>query len=371
MLMFFLYKEIKGKIMKIKNVLTGHKRNIIIAAFAAIVVVIAGYVVITTGAAGFFAQAESEESALSGNAKIISESNAAGGKAVEFFAVTTPTEPTTPPATGATKCPLPKYPSDSCTGVPAGTALTTINGDYTAKAGEVISGKRITGSVYISGSGVVIRNSEILGKIDNNYGSGTLRNTFTVEDSTLGPATCGSISDGVIGVANYTAKRVRIKNQPDGFRIAGSNVLIEDSYVTVCSKNPDDHSDGIQVYGAANATNIVIRHNTIDQRSVTNGAATAPIFVPTDVDRQGNNGVTVTVADNVVAGGGFSLRVYGTLPLTAYVTGNKVVNNTWEYGPLDVTCDKIKSWSGNAVITYDWAAGSILSQVRALTDCGS
>jgi hypothetical protein len=357
--------------MKIKNLFAGHKRNTIIAASAAIVVVLAGYLVVTTGAAGFFAQAESEDSSLSGNAKIISETNATGGKAIEFVAPTTPTDPTTPPPTGSTKCPLPKYPNESCVGVPAGTTLTTINGDYTAKAGEVITGKRITGSIYIGGNGVVIRNSEILGKVDNNAGSNSTRPSFTIEDSTLGPATCGSISDGVVGVANYTAKRVRIKNQPDGFRIAGSNVLIEDSYVTVCSKNPDDHSDGIQVYGAANGTNIVIRHNTIDQRSVTNGAATAPIFVPTDADRQGNNGVTVTVADNVVAGGGFPLRVYGTLPLTAYITGNKVVNNTWEYGPVDVSCDKIKTWSGNAVITYDWNTGSILSQVRALTDCGS
>jgi hypothetical protein len=355
--------------MKIKNIFAGHKRNVLIAVSAAIVVVLTGYVVVITGAAGFFAHAESEDSTLSGNAKIISDAGATGGKAIEFVAPVA-TDPTTPPATGATTCPLPKYPSDSCTGVPAGTALTTITGDYTAKAGEVIAGKRITGSVIIGGNGVVIRNSEILGKVDNNAGSNSSRPSFTIEDSTLGPASCGSISDGVIGVANYTAKRVRIKNQPDGFRIAGSNVLIEDSYVTVCSKNPDDHSDGIQVYGAANATNIVIRHNTIDQRSVTNGAATAPIFIPTDADRQGNNGVTVTVADNVVAGGGYPLRIYGSLPLTAYVTGNKVVNNTWAYGPVDVTCDKIKSWSGNAVITYDWAAGTLLGQVRALTDCG-
>lgn len=355
--------------MKIKNLTKYQKRNLIIASAAAIIIFFAGYAVLGTRAAGLFAASELEESTLSGNAKLVSEASATGGKAVEFVAPTT-TPPTTPPATGTSKCPLPKYPSDACTGVPAGTALTTINGDYTAKAGEVITGKRITGSVFIGGSGVVIRNSEIYGKIDNNHGSNTLRNTFTVEDSTIGPAACGSISDGVIGVANYTAKRVRIKNQPDGFRIAGPNVLIEDSYVTVCSKNPDDHSDGIQAYGAANSANIVIRHNVIDQRSVTNGAATAPIFLPTDGDRQGNDGMVVTVADNIFAGGGYPVRIGGSGPMTAYVTGNKVVNNTWEYGPVDVTCDKIKTWSGNAVITYDWTAGTIASQVRALTDCG-
>jgi hypothetical protein len=356
--------------MKIKNLTKYQKRNVVIASAAALIIVVAGYAVLGTRAAGLFAASELEDSTLSGNAKLVNEASANGGRAVEFVAPTTTPPPTTPPTTGTSKCPLPKYPSDSCTGVPAGTALTTINGDYTAKAGEVVDGKRVTGSIYVSGNGVVIRNSEILGKVDNNSNAGGARPSFTIEDSTIGPAACGSISDGVVGVANYTAKRLRIKNQPDGFRIAGSNVLIEDSYVTVCSKNPDDHSDGIQVYGAANGVNITIRHNTIDQRSVTNGAATAPIFVPTDADRQGNNGVTVTVADNVVAGGGYPLRIYGTLPLTAYVTGNKVVNNSWTYGPVDVTCDKIKSWSGNAVVAYDWTAGTITSQVRALTDCG-
>jgi len=357
--------------MNIKTVLKNHKRNVIIASAAAVIVILAGYVVLQSGAAGFFAFAEPEGSTISGNAKLVNDASASGGKAIAFNAPTTTPPPTTPPpATGTTTCPLPKYPTDSCVGVPAGKTLTTISGDYTAKAGEVIDGKRITGSLIIGGSGVVIRNSEITGKIDNNAGSNSSRPSFTVEDSTMGPNSCGNISDGVVGVSNYTAKRVRIKNQPDGFRIAGSNVLIEDSYVTVCSVNPNDHSDGIQVYGAANATNIVIRHNTIDQRSVTNGAATAPIFIPTDADRQGNNGVTVTVADNVVAGGGYGLRVYGTLPLTAYVTGNKVVNNSWGYGPVDVTCDKIKSWSGNAVVSFDWTTG-VITQVRALTDCGS
>lgn len=351
----------------LRNLFKDSRINLIIATAVGGSLVLVGYFLLSTSAAGFFAFLEPEAGTVSGGAQVVSDANASGGKAIQFAGTAAPVPPTTPPTSGTTKCPLPKYPSDSCTGYPAGTVLTTINGDYTAKAGEVIDGKRITGNVVIGGSGVVIRNSEILGKINNNNGG---RPSFKVEDTTLGPATCGSISDGVVGVANFEARRVRIKNQPDGFRIAGSNVLIEDSYVTVCSKNPEDHSDGIQVYDAKNSTNITIRHNTIDQRSVTNGAATAPIFVPTDVERQGNDGVTVTVTDNVVAGGGYGFRIYGTLPLTAYVTGNKVVNNTWEYGPVDVTCDKIKSWSGNAVITFDWATGTILSQVRALTDCG-
>jgi len=351
------------------NKTTSSKRKLYltIAIAVGLIVLVSGFVIVSSFAGGFFASLSAGQSTIAGNAKIVTDTGTADGKALQFTAPATipPTTPTQPP-TGSTTCPLPKYPSDACTGVPSTAKLMTVNGDYNAKAGEVIDSKNVTGNIIINGNDVVIRNSRIGGKVDNE----SSRASFTIEDSTVGlDSGCGSISDGLVGVANFTARRLRIKGQPDGFRVAGSNVLIEDSYITVCSKNPDDHSDGLQVYGAANAKNIVIRHNVFDQRPVTNGAATAPIFIPTDADRQGNNGVTVTVTDNVVAGGGFGFRIYGTLPLTAYVTGNKVVNNTWGYGPVDVTCDKIKSWSGNAVITYDWASGTILSQVRALTDC--
>jgi parallel beta-helix repeat protein len=104
---------------------------------------------------------------------------------------------------------------------------------------------------------------------------------------------------------------------------------------------------------------VTINHNTIDQRD--DPCPTAPIFIPD----QGNAGATVT--DNVVAGGGYSIRLTGgTVPT---VTGNKVVNNTWGYGPLDVECSIIGTWSGNATITFDWSTGTILSQVQALNNC--
>jgi hypothetical protein len=278
---------------------------------------------------------------------------------------------TVPPGPGGpTKCPLPAYPTAACTGVPAGTTLTTHNGGMVVTTpGRVIDGLRITGSVDIRAHDVVIRNSEIQGSVLNDS-TGT-RYRFAIEDSTVAPPNgCGSWGNGAIGVSNYRASRVRITGLPDGFRIAGSNVLIEDSFVSLCSANPEDHSDGIQAYGAANGTNIVIRHNTIDQRAVTNGAATAPIFIPNDGDRQGNQNITVSVTDNLVAGGGFSLRIYGDLPFSApSVSGNKIVDGTWDYGPVDVTCSRIGTWQGNATVTYDWARGRIINQVRALDDC--
>jgi hypothetical protein len=278
--------------------------------------------------------------------------------------------PGPPPVGGGTRCPLPAYPTAACTGVPAGTALTTHTGDLRITTpGQVVDGVRVTGSVDVRAHDVVIRNSEIRGRIINDFGGTRYR--FTVEDSTVGSTTgCSSWGNGAVGISDYTARRVRIAGFPDGFRVAGSNIRIEDSFVTLCSANPDDHSDGIQAYGAGGGTNIVIDHNTIDQRAVTNGAATSPIFVPNDGERQGNQDVTVTVTDNLLAGGGYSLRVFGHLPFSApAVTGNKVVDGTWAYGPLDVTCSRIGTWSGNAVVAYDWATGQVTRQVRALDDC--
>lgn len=286
-----------------------------------------------------------------------------------LFGILTSTACVTPDP-GGTRCPLPGYPTAACTGVPAGTSLTTHNGGLVVTTpGQVIDGLRITGDVDIRANDVVIRNSEIHGHVFND-GSGT-RYRFTIEDSTVAPPNgCSSWGNGAIGVSNYTARRVRISGFPDGFRIAGSNILIENSFVALCSANPEDHSDGIQAYGAAGGTNIVIRHNTIDQRAVTNGAATAPIFVPNDGDRQGNQNITVSVVDNLLAGGGYSLRIYGDLPFSApAVTGNKIVDGTWDYGPVDVTCSSIGTWAGNATVTYDWGRGRIIGQVRALNDC--
>jgi hypothetical protein len=275
-----------------------------------------------------------------------------------------------PPQGGGTNCPLPAYPTAACTGVPSGTQLTTHSGDLVVRtAGQVVDGVRVTGAVDVRAHDVVIRNSEIRGRITNDFGGTRYR--FTIEDSLVGSTTgCSSWGNGAVGVSDYTARRVRIAGFPDGFRVAGSRVHIEDSFVTLCSANPDDHSDGIQAYGAANGTDIVIRHNTIDQRSVTNGAATSPIFIPNDGERQGNQNLTVTVTDNLIAGGGYSLRIFGNLPFSApAVTGNKIVDGSWVYGPVDLACERIGTWSGNATVAYDWSQGKITRQVRPLDDC--
>ena len=132
--------------------------------------------------------------------------------------------------------------------------------------------------------------------------------------------------------------------------------MIEDSYahlqVTQAQCDRDDpHGDGIQGYGGPSVT---IRHNTIDQDDP---CPTAPIFIA-DESAGGS------VIDNVLAGGGFTLRLLsGTY---SAVTGNKIVQGRYAFGPIDVVCGTIGAWSGNATVTYDFATGTITSQVQPL-----
>lgn len=229
------------------------------------------------------------------------------------------------------------YPTPSTTGVPAGTGLTTHNGNYFADTpGEVIDGKRITGRVFATADGVTIRNSEIHGGVTTYYAGE--EGSFTLTDSTVGPPSgCNSEIDAAISYDHYTARRVHVRNFSDAFRDSGDDIRIEDSYVRLCS-NPGDHSDGIQAYKGG--ANVVVVHNTVDQRGVRQH--NAPIFWADE--SKGS-----VLRDNLLAGGTYTVRLHGT---GFTFTGNKIVDNAWQYGPVAADCDGI-AWSGNDLVTID------------------
>jgi hypothetical protein len=246
---------------------------------------------------------------------------------------------TTPP----TSCALPKYPTPACTGVPPGTALTTVNGDLTAGTnGQVIDGKLITGSLWIAANNVVVKNSRIYGAILNTNGE-----SYTVSDSEIGPLS-GCNGNVAMVYENNTATRLHIHNFSDGPRVSGNNVTVQDSFINVCS-NPGDHADGIQGY--IGGTNVLVSHNTIDERGAT--AVTAPVFFA-------DNSQSARVKNNLLAGGGYSLRLHDDFtpdhgPWEA--TGNRIVNAAWLYGPALTTNTECSaatmSWSDNRLVTID------------------
>src|SRR6185503_2425061 len=290
--------------------------------------------------------------------------------------VTTTT--TTPPA--GRSCPaLPAFPTAACTGVPPGTALTTVSGDVTAPAGTVIDGKKITGRVNVTGNGVVIRNSEVYGGVSNGSGHWT----FSVVDTTLGaPDGNGCNGDPAVMFDKYTVTRVLIRNFSDLFRAtsnpqanhsfsnsAASDITVQDSFSVLCS-NAGDHADGFQGYYGG--TNVKILHNTLDMSGPTQNApstVTAPIF-------NSDYSKGITLKDNLLSGGSYTIRLDDD-GLTqdaskSTVSGNRVVNKSagypgaWVYGPVHSDCGSINpNWTDNTLVTID-GSYSVTSTVGPL-----
>jgi hypothetical protein len=228
-------------------------------------------------------------------------------------------------------------------GVPAGTKLTELAGNLDGnnyrvqKDGTVLDKVHIKGDLLITAYNVKITNSVIDGDVEDEYGD--KKYSFSLTDSTVGPAS-GCDPDPGVGEADYTATRVHIRNHSDGFRASGNNINIQSSYVHLCS-NPGAHSDGIQTY--MTGKNLTLNNTTIDQRDAKD--VTAPIFIAD------NGSVDVTVTNNLVMGGTYSIQVKNANG-TIIVKNNSLVDKSWIYGPTDTDCSKAQ-WSGNQLVNID------------------
>ncbi|GAA2388900.1 hypothetical protein [Dactylosporangium salmoneum] len=262
-----------------------------------------------------------------------------------------PSLSSTPPSAQLGSCALPRYPTPSCTGVPRGTVLTTIKGDFTASAaGEVVNAKHITGDVFIRADNVVIQNSEIDGTVYNDQGSRHW--SFTVTDTTIGPAS-GCIGQPAVNDSNYVAVRVRSRGHDDGFRVGPpGNVKIYDSYVENCynppSIDPPDgsHSDGVQaVCGGVPCVGLTVVHNTFDGRKV----PTTNMLNLTDPALS-----NVTATDNLMGGGAYVVDAWWHSGPNWIIRNNRFVENAWSYGAVSAenTCSH-QDWSGNTLVTID------------------
>ncbi len=251
----------------------------------------------------------------------------------------------------------PDHPTPACTGAPRGRKLTplklnTENVAYRVRErGAVLDGVHIAGPLLVHADDVTIRNSVIDGHVTNADGDTSFR--FAIEDSTVGVAagTCGPLP--AIGHDKYTATRVLVQGHSDGFRVSGDDVRIRDSFVKLCS-NPGDHSDGIQAYNGG--TGLLFQHNTVDQRAAEH--ITAPIFLVDEKSRD------VVVTDNLVMGGTFSIQVRNAGGRQV-VRGNKLVDRSWVYGPVDSECGRT-DWAGNELVTIDadYRVTSIVGPLR-------
>jgi hypothetical protein len=273
-------------------------------------------------------------------------------------ATTTTAPPTTaPPSTeggaGGPAAESPSYtpgvfPNPASTGTPAGwrPAATHDGGLTIGQPGAVIENMLITGDVTVQAPNVTIRRSRVHGTISNSS-RGQEFGGLLIEDVEIGPdsGVDTDSTDGAVGTYGYTARRVEIHNMVDGFRVAGDDVRIEDSYVKV-GQIPGEcpHYDGTQGYYGG--SNVVVHHNTIDDRGqCVNGA----VFFADSSEH-------ADVQGNLLLGGGYSIHLNQVeVPATFVVRGNRVVEGTYDYGPirivdsgsLSLTC------SDNRLVTID------------------
>ncbi|HEX5585876.1 MAG TPA: fibronectin type III domain-containing protein, partial [Acidimicrobiia bacterium] len=256
-----------------------------------------------------------------------------------------------PPA--AASCPLPAYPDASCTGVPPGTTLTPRQGPITVTtAGAVLQNLDITytGSepaVSVNAPNATIRNVRVrsngIALIQVNVGGSLL-----IEDSELinQPAAGQPNCHNGIATGSYTARRLEIRGCENGAEMFRGNVVFEDNYVhdldnvgpSYVFGNEAPHSDGVQLNGGA--TNVVIRHNTIDPIPSGERGGTSGIIGNTSGDN-------VRIEDNTIDGGGSSYAIY--VPRTAksawFVNRNRLGRGVWGY----TACVKV----GNTVTQFD------------------
>lgn len=208
-------------------------------------------------------------------------------------------------------CALPNYPDETCTGVPAGTALTVINGDLEVTVdGTVVDGKDVRGCAIIQAANVTIRNTKIT--CTSFYGVASYQSNdeggLLLEDVEID---CDHHNGTGISFQGMIARRVHIHGCENGLDIY-KNVVLEDSYIHDIYEGVSGHGDGIQ---SADGSDSSIIHNTIYSESTTSS-------ININHNASGPTSSNILIKENLLAGGAYAMYC----PIVATVNF-RVINN--------------------------------------------
>lgn len=268
---------------------------------------------------------------MGSNALLVTDAAASGGKAVQFRAPAAPTPPPPPPT--PTNCTTVQvwqqletcgWPGPSNTGYPAGLTLKSTSGRTISTDNTVIDGEKITGGLEIAAKNVTIRNSWITKFV----ASGTAANGSGVIN--IHPGASAIIDhvtlDGQNGThaciwhegTSMSARYINCFGANDGiFSWKGDGFTISDNYIhSLSTQASNGHIDGFQTEGAANGT---ITHNTIDINTDQNAA----VSIWNSLKSSDN----ITVENNLMAGGGFTVYAEDYDPSEASPAGGFSVTN--------------------------------------------
>ncbi|WP_210506334.1 hypothetical protein [Naasia sp. SYSU D00057] len=236
-------------------------------------------------------------------------------------------------------------------GAPAGSKAVVYGDQTITKAGTVIDGKDIHGRVIVKAENVTIKNSIIRGTdaggkyglVDAMSGKAGLK----IYDTTITATKPNYTVNGIMGW-NFELHRVNIHNTVDQVHIAGSNVVVKDSWLhgTVHYTNDPYHSDGshddnIQIVAGSN---ISITGNTMTD------AVNAALMVNTDRGPVSN----LTVANNKLDNG----KCISHVTSSGSVTGMKVTNNVFGRNASIKNCAVYSTKASVAMSGNTWTDGT-------------
>src|ERR1700704_5656396 len=138
------------------------------------------------------------------------------------------------------------WPDATNTGLPAGVTLTPSGDLVITKAGTVISGLNIQGTVTIEAPNVTLENCKV-----------TSGSWFVVN---IAKGVTGAVVQNceINGQGTFTGNNIH--NVENGINLTGSAV-IENNYIHNLQAPGSPHYDGIQIDGGI--SNVTISHNTV------------------------------------------------------------------------------------------------------------
>jgi len=248
----------------------------------------------------------------------------------------------------APSCPGSK-PTAANTGVPAGVALTVVNGDVmVSQDGTTIDAQDIHGFLIIAASNVRVTRSIVRGRATTSN-AGVIRinsgTNILIEDVEIAVAAPSATVDGMWG-DNFTGRRINIHGGVDGLK-AGPNTTLECSYlhdqmhfdVDPNQGGGPTHNDAIQIL---EGTGIHIVGNQLVAAMSDNAA----IQITQDFGAVGD----VHLESNWADGGGctFNISHNGAASLTdVHAIGNRFGRNSFFDCPILKSTKTTLDSSGN------------------------
>jgi hypothetical protein len=233
--------------------------------------------------------------------------------------------------------------SEANTGPRSGSLVATVTGDVTLETdGATYSGRRVEGNLLIRANNVTVTDCSVAHGVriwDENTGARLEWCSFGYEADGARSASRKQGPGGAdvgVGYGNYTAYRCKVSGFADCYR-ASATELIE------CTgkiwHEPGDHGDMVQSVGGLD---VVIRRCNFDARAYNDADFSNAVLMSGDTP----HGLTI-VEDSLLAGGGFTLRMYDNTTMSYRVTGNRFVRDSSQFGTHAYNSTTGITWAGN------------------------